>query len=186
MVNKSLRSYMLRWVLLLALILTGCRPVPAQVVTVVVEITSTPLPVTPTPPPIATDSPLPPTVTVPAETISLTDTAAPTLTNTPAPTLLPSITPILLLSVPIEGGDQNHKFYVMLVYPNFKVVGTAKLWFRVYAHYPTSAKQDGQGIDTVDFSFDNNDGSSHYEHVEKTAGYCSFSGGEVEFSIKVP
>ena len=193
MVNKSLYQHVLGGILLLGLVLTSCSPATAQVVTVVVEVTSTPLPATPAPPPTATDTPAPPTEAAPTDTISLTDTsaatladtAAPTLTNTPVPTrtLIPSSTPILLLSVPIEGGDPSHKFYAMLVYPNFKVAGMAKLWFRVYAHYPTSAKKDGEGIDTVDFSFDNNNGSSHYEHVEKTAGYCSFGGGEPDCNI---
>jgi hypothetical protein len=188
--KKPFNLNLLRWIVLLGLVLTGCSQVATavqdtpRVVTVVVEVTSTPLPATPTPPPTATATPASPTDVVASPSLTPTDTATSTSTATatlrPIP---PSITPILLLNVPIEGGDQNHKFYVMLVYPNFKVVGTAKLWFRVYAHYPMNSKKDGEGIDNVEFTFSNSKDVPVYDHVEKTAGYCAFMGGEPDCII---
>ncbi len=172
---KLFRFHPVRWIALAVMLLAGCSPgavaqPTAQVIkeTVVVEITSTPAPDTPAAPVTASDTPAPATKPAPTDTLA------------------PSPTPLLLLNVAIEGGDKNHKFYVMLVYPNYKVTGTQKLWFRVYAHSPMDSKVDGHDIDNVEFTFQDSDGNTVYDRVEKTAGYCAFGGGEPDCTVWVP
>ncbi len=149
------------------------QPPFTQVVkeTVLVIVTSTPAPETPTP----TGTPQL-TGADPIASPSLIVTKSPTSTPTPRP--VPSLTPLALLNVPIEGGDPNHKFYVMLVYPIYEPAATKSLWFRVYAHEPISSKVDGKNIANVTFSIQDSSGVEVYFREEKTAGYCAFGGGE--------
>jgi hypothetical protein len=172
--NKLTLIRLLYALILLTLILSACSPASStpQVIkeTVVVIVTSTAPAETTTPVSVATNTPVPPTDLIP------------TVTLTP----LPSPTPLLLLNVAIEGGDQNHKFYVLLVYPNYKVVGTSQLWFRVYAHNPTKSKVDGEGIDSVQFTFVNSDGDTVYDHKETSAAYCAFGGPNTDCTPWVP
>ena len=159
--------------LLLTLLLAGaagCAPAgpgPTTVVreTVVVVVTATQ--------PGATD--IPPTTTP----SPLAATAQGTSTPQPSPTAL------ALNNVPIEGGDPNNKFYVMLVYPKYQPAATTSLVFRVYAHKPSSSKVDGEGIDSVDFRFTNSNDVEVYSRQEKQAGYCAFTGGEPDCLVWV-
>ncbi len=148
----------------------GAQSPTLQIVkeTVLVVVTPTPAPDTPTP----TPSPQP------SEAV---------ITTTPSPTAtpLPSPTPLLLLNVPIEGGDPNHAFYVLLVYPSYQPAATTSLWFRVYAHEPVSSKVDGQNIDSVEFTITNSKNVQVYYRKEKTAGYCAFGGGEPNCNVFV-
>ncbi len=164
--------------------LAACATAPAtqaptaQVVkeTVLVIVTSTTAPQT------ATQTPIPlPTDASPAVTSSPVTSGTPTAT--PRPVLAPSPTPLLLLNVPIEGGDPNHKFYVLLVYPDYLPAATKSLWFRVYAHEPASSNVDGKNIDNVTFSIQDSSGVEVYFREEKTAGYCAFGGGEPNCNI---
>ncbi len=139
--------------------------------TVLVIVTSTPAPETTTPTgalqPTAADLTATPSITV-----------AGTPTSSPSPRPVPSLTPLALLNVPIEGGDPNHAFYALLVYPFYEPAATRSLWFRVYAHEPVSSKVDGKNINNVTFSIQDSSGVEVYFHEEKTAGYCAFGGGE--------
>ncbi len=148
----------------------------AQVVreTVLVIVTSTTAPQTDTttPNPQLTDTGLP-------GTPAAMDT--PTATSTPHP--VPSLTPLALMNVPIEGGDPNHAFYALLVYPFYAPAATKSLWFRVYAHEPVSSKVDGKNIANVTFSIQDSSGVEVYFHEEKTAGYCAFGGGEPNCNV---
>jgi len=160
------------------MLLAACSPaVETQAPTVQVVKETVLVVVTPTP---ASDTAAPTTNPQPTgANLSGTPTPITTLTAsaTLRPTLHPSPTPLLLLNVPIEGGDPNHAFYVLLVYPKDQPA-TNSLWFRVYAHEPVSSKVDGQNIDSVEFTItDSNNVQVHYRK-EKTAGYCAFGGGE--------
>jgi hypothetical protein len=85
--------------------------------------------------------------------------------------------------VPIEGGDPDHAFSVLLVYPNYTPAATTSLWFRVYAHEPVSSNVDGQNIDSVDFTITDSKNVQVHYRKEKTAGYCAFGGGEPDCVI---
>ncbi len=156
----------------------GSQAPTSQVVkeTVLVIVTSTPAPESTT----STTTPQP-------TDASLTGTPSPTYTDTPTatsrPFVAPSLTPLALMNVPIEGGDPNHKFYALLVYPIYQPAATKSLWFRVYAHEPTSSKVDGKNIDNVTFTINDNGGNPVYFREEKVAGYCAFGGGEPNCNV---
>ncbi len=182
--NRNLLLFTLPGWLLVVLaacsILPGSQAPTSQVVkeTVLVIVTSTPAPGTATPAasPQTTGSGFAATGTPePVSTASLTPT--------PRPTLRPSPTPLLLMNVPIEGGDPNHKFYVLLVYPIYQPAATSSLWFRVYAHEPSSSQVDGKNIDNVTFTIRDSNGSQVYFREEKVAGYCAFGGGEPDCTV---
>jgi len=182
--NRIFLLFTISGLLLVALaacsILPGSQAPTLQVVkqTVLVIVTTTPAPGTATPAasPQSTGSGFDATGT-PEPAITAT------LTPTLRPTLHPSPTPLLLMNVPIEGGDPNHKFYVLLVYPNYQPAATTSLWFRVYAHEPSSSQVDGKNIDNVTFSITDGSGVEVYFREEKTAGYCAFGGGEPNCNV---
>ncbi len=168
--KRNVRLLLAIYSALILILLAACSPAletqapTAQVVkeTVLVVVTSTRAADTATPQPTGAIS---------------TGTPESTATATATATRRPSPTPLLLLNVPIEGGDPNHAFYVLLVYPDYQPA-TSSLWFRVYAHEPVSSKVDGQNIDSVEFTItDSNNVQVHYRK-EKVAGYCAFGGGE--------
>jgi hypothetical protein len=152
---------------LMVTVIAACSPVASQLPptpqviqqTVVVVITATPPENPPTPLPVestATGNPQP----------------------TTAPTALPSPTPLNLLNIPIEGGDGDKMFFARLVFPDYGQAATTSLVFQVLAHSPLDAAKDGEGIDSVDFRIEDQDGNEVHHRVEKTAHYCAFSGGE--------
>ncbi len=128
------------------------------------------------------------TTAVPA-TLAPTDTPQPTSTD--GPTLAPTATffiratptVLLLANVPIEGGDPNHAFFAMLIFPKWQPAATTSLWFQVQAHKPSTVKTDGKGIDHVDFTILDNQGNQVYFHTEKTSKYCAFGGGEPNCTV---
>ncbi len=171
-------SIILLGILAACSIAPGAQSPTTQVVkeTVLVIITSTPEPISATPTTIPQ-----PTDASPTNTPTATPTAASTATLTPAP--LPSLTPLALLNVPIEGGDPNHAFFALLVFPNYQPAATVSLWFRVYAHDPVTSTVDGQNIDTVEFTITNSKNVEVYDRIERTAGYCAFGGGEPNCNV---
>ena len=55
---------------------------------------------------------------------------------------------------------------------------TAAFYFRVQAYDRAVGTRDGAGIDSVDMRILDSSGHQVHQRTEKTAGYCSFGGGE--------
>lgn len=64
-------------------------------------------------------------------------------------------------------------------------VARDKLAIRVFVRVSAEDDTDGAGIEDVTFSIDGEQGD-HYERTERTAGYCSFGGGEPDCNLWSP
>jgi hypothetical protein len=165
--NRKLPPLLLIF-LMAAASIAACTPVATQVVqqTVVVVVTATPPPDSPT-----------------LEPAQATETTAPQATPQPTPPPKPSPTSLALVNIPIEGGDANNMFFARLIFPDYKPAAATSLVFQVVAYDPPEANNDGEGIDSVDFRIEDQDGNEVHHRIERTAHYCAFGGGEPDCTV---
>jgi hypothetical protein len=145
---------------------------------------------TPTPP---ADTSVPPTDTPPPPA----DTAAPPTDTPPAPTP----TPILIAVLPVDGGGGDvpnirNNNPVMdgrnLTFPGYSqselsepMVYRDRMVFQAEVFDANVGMNDGDGIDNVQFTIEDDRGQQVHFRQENTPGYCVFGGGEPDCNVLV-
>ena len=159
------------------------------------DATATPAPAeaTPTEPRPAADTPPPQPTDEPAQP---TEAPAPQPTDIPVPPTAPpepTTPPIAYSDVnfsgnPAPGDEVGGNIQIAGAEPNENGVPVVRafLAIRVFARFPSSAAQDGAGVDNVLIRInDDQTGELVQERAERTAGYCVFGGGEPDCELWV-
>jgi hypothetical protein len=158
------------------------RPAPATLAAT--EAQAAPVATTEVPPPPDTPAPAPPTDTP--------EPAPPT--DIPPPPV--AYKDLDFTGSPLPGSTINIDGKEFTVGGGIQIAGVAdyrdgvpvvrdKLAIRVFVRVPAEDDKDGAGIEDVAFSIDGEQGD-HYERTERTAGYCSFGGGEPDCNLWSP
>lgn len=153
--------------------------VTAAVMMVVAEVSPTPVLEMPQP----TVTPVSPSVTSTSEPARPTDTpVAPTNTTAAAtPTPLPALTPTAIIA-PLAGGppriNNSAPGGTSAAYAEGEVIVNDYFLFRIRVLDTRFGKEDGAGINYVEFFVSTENGDQIYSRRETNAAYCIFGGEE--------